>query len=279
MGLFGFGGTSSSKVQNQADIVARYQRLRPLRLRLNNKLVGRLSRDVLNKGAERLGLLRGDTFVFDDEGQMSVLMDYCIYDVRCEGRNAVDQYLRESPPDPDSEEMECLLAMQHATYGLVVVRRVERGIGCHVENLFTEESHLLLDTGLSQTAQDGLILATRVLDFGEFVTTSGVALPAGILNDDQLVEWQRELRSGRHEESLDPAVLIRQCLQSGASENVTYTERVGRTGPKARTTPSRTKDSAQQQRLLARRNAGNATTNRRCRCGSGKMFKNCCGKR
>lgn len=279
MGLFGFGKATFPKATVSKDIVARYQRFRSTLLRLNNELVRRLSRDVLNDGAKRIGILRGGMFVFDNEDESSVLMDYCIYDVYRKGRNAVEQYLCDSPPDPDSDEMACLHAMQHATYTLVAAQRVEPGVGCHVRNLFTEETRLLVDIGFSKTAQPGVVIATRLLDFGGFVVTSGAALPVGILNNDELDAWQQKLRAGVDDDHFDPAPLIRSCLQGGASSNIRYegvdTQRrsdVGGGFPPTET-------SARKKRVLAKRHASKPVMNRRCRCGSGKMFKNCCGKR
>jgi hypothetical protein len=275
--LFGFQKPSFAATANSKDIAARYRRLRPIRLRLNNELVGRLSRKVLDNGAKRIGILRGGVFVFDNEDEASVLMDYCIYDVYRNGRNAVEQYLCDFPPDPDSDEMECLRAMQHATYALVVVLRVEPGVGCHIRNLFTEETRLLADFGFSETAQPGALIATRLLDFGCFVTTTGAALPVGVLDNEALDEWQRKISAGADEN--DPAALIRGCLQRGASSHVRYepptTHRrsdFGGDSPPAVT-------SAQHSRSRRSRRAGKPVANRRCRCGSGKMFKNCCGKR
>jgi hypothetical protein len=279
MGLFKFSKASPPQTTVSKHIVAHYQRLRPIRLRLNNELVHRLSRDVLNDGAKRIGILRGRTFVFDNEEETSVLMDYCIYDVYRKGRNAVEEYLCDCPPDSDSDEMACLRAMQHATYALVAVLRVEPRVGCHVQNLFTEEMQLLVDVGFSETAQPGAVIATRLLDFGGFVTTGGAALPMGILDNNELDEWQRKLRAGADDDRFDPAPLIRICLQRGASLNIRYegmnTQR--RSDGRGGSPPAGT--SAQQRRAPAKRRASKAVTNRRCRCGSGKMFKNCCGKR
>jgi hypothetical protein len=279
MGLFGFGEASVPKTTVSKDIVAHYKRLRPIRLRLNNELVRRLSRDVLNDGAKRIGILRGGIFVFENEDESAVLMDYCIYNVYRKGRNAVEQYLCDCPPDPDSDEMTLLRAMQHATYSLVAVLNVERGVGCRIRNLFTEETRLLVDMGFSKTAQPGAVIATRLLDFGDFVTTGGAALPVGILDEDELDAWQRKIRAGADDDHYDPAPLIRACLQKGASSNIRYEglnaqleSDVGRGFPPARS-------SAERKRALANRHAGQAVANRRCRCGSGKMFKNCCGKR
>jgi hypothetical protein len=165
MGLFSFGGISRSLATEYQDVLTRYQRFRPIRFRLNDELVRRLPRDVLDEGARKLGILRRGVFVFDNEDESSVLMDYCIYNVFRRGRNAVEQYLCDCPPDPNSDEMACLGAMKQATYALVVVLRVEPGVGCHVRNLFTEEKRLLADIGLAKSARPGTLMATRLLDF------------------------------------------------------------------------------------------------------------------
>jgi hypothetical protein len=278
MGLFGFGN-ASSPTEGVKDIVACYRRLRPIRLRLNNELVRRLSRDVLDDGAKRIGIYRNGTFVFENEDETSVLMDYCIYNVYRNGRNAVQQYLGDCPPDADPDEMACLRAMRHATYALVAVLGVEPGVGCRVRNLFTEETRLLVDIGLSQTARRGAVIATRLLDFGDFIATGGAALPLGVLDNDELDQWQRKLRAGVDDERSDPAPLIRTCLQGGASSNIRYQRMNARRRSDVGGGSPPVENSAQRRLALAKRHASKAVTNRRCRCGSGKMYKNCCGKR
>jgi hypothetical protein len=279
MGLFGFLKRAPSQPTDTAEIVAFYKRLRRVRLRLNNELVGRLSRDVLDEGGKKLGILRRGMFVFDTEDESAVLMDYCIYDVYRSSRNAIGQYLQENSPDPESDEMACLQAMREAKYALVLVTGIEPGVGCHIRNLFTDETRLLVDKGFSQTARPGVLLATRLLDFGAFVTTTGAALPLGILTSDESAAWQRKLSTGVDGGREDPAPLIRGCLERGASSHVRYEG----------STPSRKSNDredyrpigalAQQRRTLAKRGPAKPAGNRRCRCGSGKMFKNCCGKR
>ena len=279
MGLFGLLKRGPNQPTDTAEIVALYQRLRPVRLRLNNELVGRLSRDALDEGGKKLGILRRGTFVFDNEDESSVLMDYCIHDVYRSGSNAIDQYLEDNSPDPESDEVAYLQAMRHAKYALVLVTRIEPGVGCHIQNLFKDETRLLVDMGFSETARPGVLLATRLLDFGAFVTTTGAALPLGVLSSDESEAWQRKLSTGVYDGREDPAPLIRGCLEQGASSHVRYEG----------STPSRSCDdaedyrpagiSAQQRRAIAKRGSAKPAGNRRCRCGSGKMFKNCCGKR
>ncbi len=271
-----FAGRTSAPSHLQ-DAVAEYHRLRRIRLRLNNELASRLPRDVLDEGAKKIGIFKRGKLVFECEDQLAVLMDYCLYDVYRRGRNAIDRYLCESPPDPDSDEMACLNAMQNATFTLLVVRDIEPGAGCYVQNLFTEETRLLIDMGLSQTARPGLVLATRIMEFDDYITTGGAALPLSVLDADKLEQWQQKLRTGVHVERYDPAPLIRQAIRQGASEQVRFsdTDQEDRFDaedftPSPRTHPDRRKRTGAKSKTSA---------NRRCRCGSGKMYKNCCGKK
>lgn len=279
MGLFGSRHATSvapDSREDREDIVARYERLRPIRMRLNHTLTGLLSKRVIHEGAKRLGMLRGETVFFENEDQTSVLMDYCIYNVYHNGRNAVEQYLCDSLPDPDSEEMDCLQAMQHATYSMVVVLGVEPGLGCVIRNLFTDETRLLVDMGFSRSARPGLLLATRLLDFDDFLATGGAALPLGILHEDEIQEWQRRISAGVQEDDYDPAPIIRTCLKQGASSHVRYED-----APAPHLSPPRRKYSlgGSQAKRRAEPKQKKPLATRRCRCGSGKMYKNCCGKR
>lgn len=279
MGLFDLSETSSPETVDYTDIVAHYKRLRPTRLRLNNELVRRLPSDVLREGAKRIGMLHRGTLVFDSEEEMSVLMDYCIYHVHQRGRNAVERYLCDCPPDPDSDEMACLRAMQHATYTMVALLRVERGVGCHVQNLFTDELRLLVDMGLSKSAKRGGLVATRLLDFGSFVTTGGAALPMAILDEEELDEWQRNCRAGVSDNNFDPAALIRAFLQGDSSSSIRCQDVEEYRQLGAGTDSALEYAPAQRKRALAKHRASQNASKRRCPCGSGRMFKNCCGKR
>src|SRR5207244_4376895 len=104
-----------------AALLARYQHLRRVALPLNNRLVETLPKNVLDEGGKKLGILKKNVLVLDTEDEISVLMDFCLYDVRRQGVNAIERYLAESPPPPDSDEMVLLQAMRQARYSLFEV--------------------------------------------------------------------------------------------------------------------------------------------------------------
>ena len=247
-------------------ILARYQRLRVVGRNLNQKLVQRLSKDVLHEGGRKLGILNRDTLVFDSEDEMAILMDYCIYDVRRQGRNALEQYLLDSPPAPESDEMVCLRAMQLAVYSLFVVESAIRGYGVEVRDLFSNKTMVIVDMGLGNTAQPGVVFASRLLLHEGFSMTGGAALPLGVLREDQQQSIIAKLAKATARDAggyFDPAPLIHACLSRGASSHIQYQEPSGRLFAQPR--------AAEGNRSVGR--------NEPCPCGSGKKFKNCCLKR
>ena len=258
-----------------AELLARYQHLRQVGLQLNNRLVQTLSRSVLNEGGQRLGILKKNVLVLDSEDEMAVLMDYCIHDVRRQGANAIERYLAESPPPPDSDEMLLLQALRQARYSLFAVESVEPGVGVHVRDLLRDESLFLVDVGFSRTASVGMILAARVMMPGGIGMTTGAALPVGLLSPAERARFLQNLmtifkdidfrRLLPEEASELAAALIRTCLQQGAAARIKYIE------PRLGSGRSRGSAAPPPARRVGR--------NERCPCGSGRKFKHCCGAR
>ena len=265
-------GSAPVLSSEQGRIVARYKRLREVGRQLNNRLVARLSKEILDEGGRKLGILQGGVFVFDSEDETAVLMDYCLYDVRLSGRNMIEQYLIDSPPDADSDEMACLRAMQHAEYALFVVESVERGVGVAGRDLFSGEESLIIDIGLGATAEPGLVVATRILHFDDFSMMSGAALPFGVVEEREVGEWTRRFaRASDAHKPFDPAPLIRKCLRQGSLSSIEY--RVLGDPPEG------TRRRTARRPQVDDREPARVSRNAPCPCGSGKKFKQCCLKR
>jgi hypothetical protein len=178
-----------------SELLARYQHLRQIGLQLNNRLVETLSRNVLDEGGKKLGILKKNVLVLDSEDEMAVLMDYCIHNVRRQGVNAIERYLMDSPPSPDSDEMMLLQAMRQARYSLFAVESVEPGVGVHVRDLLGDEPLFLVDVGFSRTAGPGMILAARVMSPGGIGMTTGAALPVGMLSSTERARFVQSIRT------------------------------------------------------------------------------------
>jgi SEC-C motif len=266
---------ASETGSEHAALLARYQHLRRVALLLNNRLVKTLPKSVLDEGGKKLGILKKGVLVLDTEDEISVLMDFCLYDVRRQGVNAIERYLTESPPPADSDEMVLLQAMRQARYSLFAMESTEPGIGVRVRDLLLDEPLFLMDVGFSRTARPGMVLATRVMAPEEIGMTTGAALPVGVLSPaDRTGFLQKMMAASKgadfrrlsHEEASEVAAqVIRTCLRQGAAEHIEYVEpgRPGSRAPVSATPPA--------PRRIGR--------NDPCPCGSGRKFKHCCGGR
>jgi len=223
--------------EDHTRILDHYQRMRSASRELNNTLMDRCKPPV-KQAAKDLGVLVKDTIVLDMD-QMPVLMDYAIHHCRKDGRNVVDRFAATNPPEHGSDAEAVLTAMQQAFFSLFVVRDVVEGVGVHVTDILRDAEHFIADVGFSETAVEGLVLASRVLPFDEFVMTTGAALPV----DAEVLEWvasglEQAVLSHEQLRNLPPqawadleARVVHACLHSDGDQQITYQDVPSSTGP------------------------------------------------
>jgi len=257
----------------QTQLLARYQRIRQVGLHLNQLLVKRLTRQALEEGARALGILRKGVMVFQSEDMTSVLMDYCIHDVRRQGRTVVEEMLAEGKYSPGTDETLYLEALRQAKYGIFLVERTVPGVGVDVLDVIRGNRLRIVDVNFSRSSASGLALATRICTPGEFTMTTGATLPIGLLTPKAQAEYVKEIAEapgpGLDEMSPDKrskaiAEIIRSAIRSGAAEHVEYQD-AGKYSP-----GSASGRSAQSKRT---------GRNDLCPCGSGRKYKRCCARR
>jgi hypothetical protein len=81
-----------------------YKRLRVAGRGLSLRIIEKLPKPAVQECAKKLGLLKGKTLVLGSEDELSVLFDYCLYNYRKGGKTAIQRFMEESPPPPDSEQ-------------------------------------------------------------------------------------------------------------------------------------------------------------------------------
>jgi hypothetical protein len=264
-------GPRPNQSTSQTEILARYRHLRQEGIQLNNKLVATLPTSVIDEGGKKLGILKKGILVLDTEDEIAVLMDYCIYDVRRGGLNAVERYVEKNVPEPDSDEGVLLRAMLHARYSLLVVEGREPGIGVHARDLLRDEPMFVVDVGFSRSASVDLVVATRVFAPDGITITTGACLPLGVLSPEMRSGFLQDMAKvvkttdfqdlSENQLSELAATVIRACLQRGAAERIVYVD--------ASAGPIRAVRAPRRPRGVGR--------NDPCPCGSGKKWRKCCG--
>ena len=157
--------------------LAKYLEVRQATADIQNRVLATLSKDEFNEAGARLGFLHDDVLVFESEHEMSVMADFAIYDLRPNGRSPVERYLEDRRSALADEERELLEAMVAHRYGILMVEGTEPGVGVAATDLLGGPPLFVYDVHLSQTAEIGLVLATRLIAPAGLTMTTGAALP------------------------------------------------------------------------------------------------------
>lgn len=166
---------------------------------LNQKIMDTsLSADVLQKAASLLGIQRGNTLIFREEDETSVLMDFALHDILVDGKRNTIQLYKDTVGWKDELEHKLLdallssrtslfkvFAISHDEYTLYlkdVLQNRDYELPSYEPTMRDLVGTNLVDVNLSQTALPGVLLFTRVVPFEEFSMTGG----AGFVFDGQL---------------------------------------------------------------------------------------------
>ena len=160
--------------------LAQYRLFRAAQKELNNTLPKNLPKNAFQECGTALGIYRDDVLVLGSESEMSVLMDYCVYDYRWDGHNVIERYVSQTPIEAGSDKKILLEAMLKHRYSVFVVDDVVKGLGFQTRDLFRGDKGFIVDIALSETAVKGFVLACRIItpEGSRFSMTTGAALPA-----------------------------------------------------------------------------------------------------
>ena len=158
--------------------------------------------------------------------------------------------------------------MSESFYTIVQVENVMPGVGAIVNDSMGDRQFLLVDMGLGKTAAKDMVIATRLLPFEDFVTTSGAALPVDMEALEEIFDYAFQHYGTEDGEYIDvdirqradlTAAIIRICLEGNASDYIKYED---------------VQNEPVTSPLHRRTHIGR---NESCPCGSGKKYKRCCG--
>ena len=256
-------------VKDYTELVEQYKRYRKIGLEINGVLLKYLPKKAIQECGRNLGIMSGETLVFQDEDESSVLMDHCIHDYYENGRNAISRYMEESQPLLGTDEYALLQAQSQSFYTLVQITEVVEHVGVWADDLLGSRQFLIVDIGFSETAVEGVVLATRLIPFADFVMTSGAARVLDekcLRNIFAYLEQQFNSDDGKYLEIPArrrpemTAAILRFCLQQPEdSPRIQYQD----VEPSYVTSPVRAKPRVGR--------------NDPCPCGSGRKSKRCCG--
>jgi hypothetical protein len=273
---------SSIPTAERTRLVEEYRRTRAIGMNLANRLVRAIPKGTLDVCAKKLGMMAGNTLVFDDMSETAILMDYCIHFGLDQGVPVVSRFAATQPYPPGSQEAAVLEAQCKSRFRLLAVTGVVSGLGVETVDLLRNEPRLIADESFSRSASPGALLAGRIVDMSEFSMTTGAMLP---VTPEGLKEiWHRLQNNRENINSIDPTtatfeqeaalstLIISAALKHHASSRIRYAGPGESEGDEddLRGLPSSKSTASTSDRRISR--------NDPCPCGSGRKFKKCCGR-
>jgi hypothetical protein len=217
-------------------LVDTYRQMRRIGMALNITLIKQLPKAAVPECGKKLGLSKAGTLIFNNnDDEIAVLYDYCLYHYRRGNKNVIERYLEESPPEPESAEMTLLRAMSDAHYSVFRLVEIVPQQGAVLFDLVREENVELIDLSLAETGMPGTILVARVLALPGFRMSSGtmIPLPEALIEerilpliDKFMPEDGRGSRTqmATAQEAAFTGQLIRLALHEGGADNAFYTD-------------------------------------------------------
>lgn len=164
-------------------MLERYRALRHAGKDLARKITRAMPRSVIVSAARNLGLWKRGRLVAQGH-EVDVVTDRAIYDEEWSGRSALDRFLETSPEvNLTEDERRFCEIMRSARFSLFRVAEIVPGKGVTLTDRLSEQEtkdapvFRAIDLEMSRSVIPGLLLATRLLDAGDFFMTSGVTFP------------------------------------------------------------------------------------------------------
>jgi hypothetical protein len=198
-------------------------------------LVKQLPKAAVPECGKKLGIFKAGTLILNNDDEIAILYDYCIYHYRRDGKTVIDRYLLNSPPPADSVDMEVLQTMRSAYYSLFKIMDILPHKGARLLNLVDGETIDLIDIGISETGSPGIFLVGRILPFPDFNMSSGtlIPVPETVYEDrmkavvNKFIKTQEPGQRSKLSPALEAAFtaeIIRLALHAGGEDNVFYTD-------------------------------------------------------
>lgn len=165
-----------------------YQRYREVGQQLHNKILNEYSdRELILNSAEALGIEHdGRNILYDFQSDMTVHYEYMLYEYRWDGKTAAERYYENESSETDVERTILEATLEAETSLFEITETSEADNRLVVTDLLADGiEHSVLDINLSTTAEAGVLLVFRPIQYEAFTMTSGISFPF----PDEKREW------------------------------------------------------------------------------------------
>lgn len=174
--------------------VKRYRNIRQMLQGLYPKFVGSLDKETVQRSASRLGILQGDSsLLINTEHESNLFFDYCIYQHKQGDLTGIQRSFKTFSKLYTKEWFEIFeIASQGYFAYLDILDSVDED-GLVVYDRLRDTLHLMVDNGLNKVAKSlhYYTLVTHVMDFKDFLVTTGASTPVPVHTESGLKVQRR----------------------------------------------------------------------------------------
>ena len=166
-----------------------YLAVRKALVDLHQRILKNPNLDEIKTCAKHLGLWHQKAVSFSNDDEVSLFMDYRVYAYRPNGFNMAEKYLRLHKSKLTEFEQALLARMCLARYAVYQVETTNGIDEVTVSDVFIKTRFTLVDHQLAKTAQTGMLIASHIIDLGDFSLQSGslLMLNKALLHADELI--------------------------------------------------------------------------------------------
>ena len=167
-----------------------YKQIRQTGTRLMTAVSKSLPRELILQAASDLQLLDSTRKIAcDTEDEFAFIMDRAIHDIAWPKQRWIEIYYQNEAAKLSLDQQAHLKAHIQPIFSLYEVSKRSRGRGIWLVDLFRPKEFFLMDTGLGTTAEEGWLLASRIIHLNGVYFTSGVSTPFGPEHKERLMSY------------------------------------------------------------------------------------------
>lgn len=170
-----------------------YKRFRTILQDLHPKFIVSIPKDGFTRCGKRLEVLQGNSLFLNTEHETNLLFDYCLHTYKESGRNCLQQSFNRFSAHYEGETLKVFKVAKEGYFAyLESIKPIADG-GLVVYDRLRNREHLMIDSGLNKVAKSMYkhTVVTFVMDFGEYVITTGASTPVAVHTEEGIKVQRR----------------------------------------------------------------------------------------
>ena len=209
------------------DALTNYRAARDAICRHLNGAMKFTSGKAIKQAARKIGLLSSSVIVADSFSEMALAFDLVVFGAATDRSRAIDRYARASRFPAGSIDATVLEAMRVSKFHIIQVKARHEIAGLVVDEVFRQDELWLMNEGFEETAEDGLVLAGRLVRLGPFCATAGATVPLdrNVLQDalySMVVARNRDFGPKTLDDPRLPEAIYAAAIRNGAMNAIAF---------------------------------------------------------